>query len=256
MKKQILLPILNAIALFFTLVVNYLANALPINGLATGEISDRFDVFFKPAGYAFSIWGLIYLGLLVFVIYQFTPGRRAADSVSKIGPFFSLNCLANALWLLLWHFQLFTLSVAVMLAILISLTKIYKNLEIGRSLVHPAVKWFVHFPFSLYLGWICVATIANITIYLNWLTWDGFGISAKIWFGVVCLLGLVLSMTFAINHGDYTVTLVILWAYVAVAVKNADVAGVNTISWIAAFLAVLPVGFALVKSRRAARSAF
>lgn len=252
MKKQILLPVLNAIALILTLAVNYLANALPLNGVSTGEISDRFDVFFKPAGYAFSIWGLIYLGLIVFVVYQLSSGRRGAVVLDKIGLLFVVNCLANALWLLVWHYQLLTFSVVVMLVILISLTMIYQNLSIGRSTVTTATKWFVHIPFSLYLGWICVATIANITIHLHWLTWDGFGIPAKTWFVVVCLVGLALSSVFAFSRGDLTVTLVFLWAYVAVAVHNAEVAGVNTMSWIAAGLTVVPVIIALKKSAKAA----
>ena len=253
MKKFTLLRIANTTAFCITLVVNYLANALPVNGLSTGEISDRFDVFFKPAGYAFSIWGLIYLGLLAFVVFQFLSARGGEESLLRIGPFFILNCLANAVWLLLWHYEMFALSVAAMAVILISLIKIYRALGIGGKRITASVRWMVHLPFSLYLGWICVATIANVTIYLNWLSWDGFGIRAEIWFGIVSLLGLILSTLYALRHGDTAVSMVILWAYVAMAVHNADVGIVSTASWIAAFLAVLPVGFALIKSRRAAR---
>jgi hypothetical protein len=255
MKRNTLLRITNTVAFGITLAVNYMANALPVNGLSTGEISDRFDVFFKPAGYAFSIWGVIYLGLLVFVVFQFSPARVGEDTVSRIGPFFSLNCLANAVWLLLWHYEMFTLSVAVMAVILLSLIKIYRSLNIGGKRAAATVRWTVHLPFSLYLGWICVATIANVTIYLNWLSWDGLGIPAEIWYGIVSVLGLGLSALFALRRGDAVVSLVILWAYVAVAVHNADIGTVATVSWIAAFLAVLPVGFALFNSRRVARSA-
>jgi len=241
MKKNLILAVLNFIFLMATLTVNYLANALPFNNQTTGEISDKFDVLFKPAGYAFSIWGLIYLGLLLFGIYQLLPRARKSGLIEKIGLFFILSCLANIIWLLDWHYELYTFSVIVMLILLFSLIKIYINLEIGIAKVSLKEKWLVHHPFSLYLGWISVATIANITIYLDWLNWDGFGLSPVFWFILISIVGLALSFYIAFTRMDYIFNLVIFWAYIAVAVQNADVAIVNIISKIISGLALLPV---------------
>ena len=162
MEQRKILPYLNFIVLLATLWVNYAANALPINNQTTGEISDRFNVLFKPAGYAFSIWGLIYLGLLLFGMYQLLPQKRKSAVIDKIGLFFILSCFANMNWILDWHYELFTFSVIVMVILLFSLIKIYLNLGIGVAEVSLREKWLVHQPFSLYLGWISVATIVNI----------------------------------------------------------------------------------------------
>ncbi len=241
MKKKSILPFLNFIMLLATLVVNYLATTLPINNQTTGEISDRFEILFKPARYAFSIWGLIYLGLLLFGIYQLLPKQRTSALIDKIGLFFLLSCFANISWLLDWHYELFTLTVIVMLILLFSLIKIYLNLEIGIAKVSLREKWLVHKPFSLYLGWISVATIVNITVYLHWLNWDGFGLTPVLWFVLISMLGLALSLFIAITRKDYIFNLVILWAYIAIAVHNSDVAVINTISQISSGLAVLPL---------------
>ncbi len=241
MKKNFMLSVINFIFLLATLTVNYLANALPINNKTTGEISDKFEVLFKPAGYAFSIWGLIYLGLLLFGIYQLLPQGKKSGFIEKIGLFFILSCLANIGWLLDWHYELYTLSVIVMLILLFSLIKIYVNLEIGIADVSLKEKWLVHQPFSLYLGWISVATIVNITVYLQWLNWNGFGLSPVFWFILISIVGLTLSFLIAFTRMDYIFNLVILWAYIAVAVQNADVAVVDTISKITSGLAILPV---------------
>ena len=154
------------IAVIAMITVNILANALPINGQATGEISDRFDVYFVPAGYVFSIWGLIYLGLLGYAIYQALPAQAQNPDLQSIGYLFVLSSIANIAWIFFWHYNLFTLSVVAMLALLILLILIYLRLDIGRAQVAPAMKWLVHLPFSIYLGWITVATIANITSWL------------------------------------------------------------------------------------------
>lgn len=243
MKQKTILPYLNFTVLLATLGVNYLANALPINNQTTGEISDRFEVLFKPAGYAFSIWGLIYLGLLLFGIYQLLPRQRTSSLTDKIGLFFILSCFANMSWILDWHYELFAFSVMVIIILLISLIIIYVRLGIGVEKVSLKEKWLVHQPFSLYLGWISVATIVNITVYLEWLNWGGFGLSPVFWFVVLSLVGLVLSFYIAFTRKDYVFNLVILWAYIAIAVQNAEVAVVSTISLIAGGVAVVPVIF-------------
>ncbi len=175
MSKDRVRQILVVLAVLAMITVNILANALPINGQNTGEISDRFDVFFVPAGYVFSIWGLIYLGLLAYAVYQALPAQAENPTLRSIGYLFVLSCLANIAWIFLWHYNLVALSVVAMLALLGLLLAIYLRLDIGRAPVAPAMKWLVHVPFSIYLGWITVATIANITSWLYEVGWSGWG---------------------------------------------------------------------------------
>jgi hypothetical protein len=115
MKSKLLWPLVNGAALVVTILVNGLANALPLNGQLTGEISDRFRVYFVPAGYVFAIWGVIYLSLLGFVVYQFLPAQRDHPRLRRIGAWFALSCAANSAWLVLWHYEYFGMTVLVML---------------------------------------------------------------------------------------------------------------------------------------------
>jgi len=158
-----LLPVINVVAMIIALSVNGLANALPLNGKNTGVISDQFRVYFVPAGYVFAIWGVIYIGWIAFAVYQALPAQRNNPRLARIGWLFAANCVANAAWLFTWHYELLPLSVVAMLALLLSLIGIYIRLNIGRARVTTIEKWCVDVPFSIYLGWISVATIANIT---------------------------------------------------------------------------------------------
>ena len=143
--------------------------------------SHRFPVFFVPAGYVFSIWGLIYIGLIAFAVFQALPAQRTNPRLQRVGYWFALSCLANIVWILLWHYNLFPASLLVMLVLLADLIVICLRLDIGRAAVSAAEKWAVNIPFSTYLGWITVATVANATSVLYGLKWNGFGISPEIW---------------------------------------------------------------------------
>ncbi len=118
MRKDIIRQWVNLLAFGATFALNGLANALPLNGQSTGEISDRFQVYFVPAGYVFSIWGLIYLGLGAFAVYQALPAQREAPRLRRIGYLFALSCLANIAWLFLWHYEQFPLTLVAMLSLL------------------------------------------------------------------------------------------------------------------------------------------
>jgi hypothetical protein len=142
--------VLNILALVLTVTVNALANIIPFNGHQTGEISDRFQVYFVPAGYVFSIWGLIYLALGAFVIYQALPAQRNNPRLRNISGWFILSCAANARWIFFWHYNLFPLSLLAMLTLLVALLGIYLTLDIGHSSPTSQEKWFVHVPFSIY----------------------------------------------------------------------------------------------------------
>jgi hypothetical protein len=210
---------INALAFIVMLVVNGLANALPLNGQTTGQISDRFQVFFVPAGYVFSIWGLIYLGLIGYVIYRALPAQRRDARLRSIDALFVVSCVANAVWIVLWHYEFFAFTLIAMFILLTSLVAIYLTLDIGWSRVSAGKRWLVHVPFSIYLGWVTVATIANVTSVLYWAGWDGWGIPPQIWAVVMLVVGLAVATSMSYFRGDIGYLAVIVWAYVGIAVK-------------------------------------
>jgi hypothetical protein len=218
MKKA--LPWLNVSAYLATLIVNGLANALPLNGLSTGEISDRFQVFFVPAGYVFSIWGLIYLLLGAFVVYQALPAQKDNPLLGKIGALFILASLANIVWLFLWHYERFIATIFAMAALLLTLLAIYTRLGIGHKPVGRNDSILVHLPFSVYLGWISVATIANATSLLDYLGWQGWGLAPESWAIVMLAVSTLLGLRMASARKDIAYTGVLIWALIGIAVKQ------------------------------------
>ena len=138
MNKNLVRQILNLVAVVATIVINGLANTLPLNGQNTGEISDRFKVFFVPAGYVFSIWGLIYLFLLAFSIYQALPKQRENPRLVAVGYLFVFSCVANISWLFFWHYNLFVLSLIAMLVLFACLVAIYIRIGTGILKVSAA----------------------------------------------------------------------------------------------------------------------
>lgn len=250
MKKDILRQSIVVTAVIATIIVNGLANALPLNGLTTGEISDRFQVYFVPAGYVFSIWGLIYLGLIAFAVYQALPAQRENPRLRSIGNPFVLSSMANITWIFLWHYELFPLTLVAMFTLLVTLVAIYLRLDIGRTRVSRAAKWFVEIPFSVYLGWVAVATIANITAVLDYVNWSGWGIAPQIWTVIMLVAGLAITALVALTRRDIAYMLVIIWAFTGIAVKHAGTPLVATTAWVtAAGVALLAIA-ALLSRRR------
>ncbi len=239
MKSNTIRQLLVVFAALAMITVNALANALPINGQNTGEISDRFEVFFVPAGYVFSIWGLIYLGVIAYAVYQALPAQAADPALKKIGPLFVLSSLANIAWILLWHYEFFPLTVVVMLILLGLLIAIYLALDIGRVQVSSDMKWLVHVPFSIYLGWITVATIANITDLLYFWNWQGWGIDPEFWAVIMLAAGTIVGAVVSLTRGDVAYALVLIWAFTGIAVKHSDTGSVATAAWLAAAITVI-----------------
>ena len=241
------------LALIVTIAINGLANALPFNDLSTGEISDSFRVYFVPAAYVFSIWGLIYLGLIAYAIYQALPAQRDNPRLRRVGYLFTASCLANAVWLFLWHYEQFPLTLLVMLALLVLLILIYLRLGIGRAPVSSAEKWLVRVPFSIYLGWITVATIANATSLLYYLKWDGWGISDEAWAIIMLIAGGAIASAVVRTRDDIAYMLVIIWAFVGIALKHAATPVVAIAAWVVTALAVLVLAAGIVQSVRKKR---
>lgn len=206
--------LLNLIAYMIVVTVNGLANSLPLNGQTTGEISNRLNVLFTPAGYVFSIWGLIYLLLGIWVIRQFPKSRRDLPVYQETSGLFVLSSILNSLWIFLWHYEFFGLSVIVMLLLLLTLIRLYTKAKAADA------SFFDLLPFSVYLGWISVATIANISYYLTYIDWDGFGLSDSVWTFLLLIIATILALTFLKKEQDWIYPLVFVWAFIGIGVKN------------------------------------
>jgi benzodiazapine receptor len=254
MRKDSFRQLVVVLAVVATVVLNGLANALPLNGQTTGEISDRFQVYFVPAGYVFSIWGLIYLALAAYAVYQALPAQRENPRLGRIGYLFVLSCLANVAWLFLWHYERFVWTVIAMLGLLLSLIAIYLRLGIGRTQVSPAERWLVHVPFSIYLGWVTVATVANITSLLDYLNWGGWGIQPAVWAVIMLIVGAAIASAVGLTRGDVAYMLVIVWAFVGIAVKHASTPLVATAAWATTGIVVVMLVVSVLIKRRPNRA--
>lgn len=248
--KDTLRQTANLVTVIIALTVNILASALPLNGQNTGEISDRFQVYFVPAGYVFAIWGIIYLGWIAFTIYQFRSGQKGSPRLRKLGYLFALSNLANAAWLFCWHFNNFGLSVLVMLTLLGLLIASYLRLNINQVSVTRAERWSVDIPFSIYLGWITVATVANMTDWLYLVNWNGFGIPAMTWAVIMIAVASIVGLAMALLRRDAAYLFVLVWSFIGIAVKQTPAPLVVTSAWIAAALMLGLAVFSLILSQR------
>lgn len=239
MNRDTLRQIVVVVGVLATIVVNTLANALPLNGLQTGEISDRFPIYFVPAGYVFSIWGVIYLGLLAYAVYQALPSQRANARLRDIAAPFLVASAANIAWIFLWHYERFPATLVAMGALLLSLIVVYLRLGTGRMRVPTAERWAVRVPFSIYLGWITVATVANVTQVLYYVRWDGWGIAPEAWAGIMLAVAVVLAALMALTRRDVAYLAVLAWAFVGIAVKHAAVPTVALAAWVATSAVVM-----------------
>jgi len=230
--KDLFRQIMVVLSIILTIFVNTLANILPINGLNTGEISDRFKVYFVPAGYVFSIWGIIYIGLILYGIYQAMPAQKDNPRLRATGWWIALGGLANSAWIFLWHYEQFPLTVVVMLVLLATLIITYLRLRHGSETVTASEKWLVRLPFSIYLGWITVATVANATSLLDYLEWDGFGIAPETWMLIILAAVLLITVLMNFTRRDIGYSAVILWALAGISVKHAAVPAIAIPTWI------------------------
>ncbi len=222
------LKITAAVGYIAMVYVNYLANALPIGGVTTGEASDAYANLFTPAGITFSIWGLIYLLLGAYVIFQFFyPKNKQDDKTEKllaeVNKYFILSSLVNIAWIFAWHYGVIWLSVIIMLLLLtclIILAEILKKQSL-KALDYVCIK----LPFSLYFGWISVATIANITVLLVSLNWNRFGLSDVFWVILILFVGAGVGIWRMLKDRNPAYGLVFVWAYSGILLKHLSVDG-------------------------------
>lgn len=238
-----LLAIATPIAILSTLIFNALSNIVPPSGLNIGQLANTVlrGVLITPANYAFAIWGLIYVGLIAYGIYQFRPAQQGDKTIQRVDQWLILACTAQIIWVYLFTLQQFWASVPFMLVILVSLVQIYLQLNIGRERVDRDRRWMVHIPFSIYLGWISVATVVNIASALYASEWDGTILGPGSWAGVMILVTMAIGLVVVRQRADVPFTLVLIWAYLGIAARQADVPRV----WITAAVAAVVLAFAL-----------
>lgn len=255
-----LLVIVNMLGLGGTLVVNALANALPLNGRNTGEISDSIPNLFVPSGTTFAIWGVIYALLILLVVYQAASMKKQfkPDPIVSLGVWFFLSCLANGAWIFMWHWQFQILSIVVMLVLLLSLVIMYTK---SRDLDAPlGYRIGIMLPISVYLGWITVATIANVTSVLVVFGWNRFGLSEVFWTVAVIIVAIIINLLAIIIKGDIWFAFVGMWALYGIYTKRSMPQFEPVLPVVyAALVGMVLLGLAVIvhlviKGRRVARS--
>ena len=249
-KKKLTLQALNLLTLIITVIINYVAAAVPLGIGNTGEISDLYPNLFVPAGITFSIWGVIYAFLGIFLVYQFRDffkdQKVEMPFLEKISYLFILSNIANSFWIFFWHYGLIYLSIIAMIVILVSLIWIYLRLDFGKSQATKKEKWYVYTPFSIYLGWITVATIANVTAVLISVGVGGFGLWAEILTILVISVAVIITFAMLCLRKDYAYSIVVLWAVLGIFLKQF---GVNLTVTITAIIALILIGAGIVYTR-------
>lgn len=238
---------LMVIALIGVIIVNALANILPLNNQTTGEISNRLPVLFTPAGYVFSIWSVIYVLMIIWLIGMWKKSNDIDATYIKRSNLFIISCIFNVAWIYLWHYEYFLFTVVVMIAFLITLILLYRTYPVSDNLLTGRL------PISIYLGWISVATITNISYVLTLYQWNGWGLSDPLWAVIMMTVGTALALHIRFHHFDIAYVFVFIWAYIGIAVRN----GFEEllVSTAALFLcAVMLAGILFIKKRPTARS--
>lgn len=242
---------INIGALALVLLFNYLSNALPFNNLTQGDLGELYPVLLTPAAYVFSIWGLIYLALIAFIIYQAMPGSRDNPLVKAVGILFAVSSLFNILWLFAWHYQRIGWSMIIMLLLLATLIVIY--LRIGAVTREKSIyeRFLVKYPFSLYLGWVSAATLVNFNVLLYDIGWLGTG-GGGIFFTMLMILvaGLVALAVFYLRK-DYIYAAVFVWALIGIGVRHGtDIVILTIVAWLAAAAILFFLGWITARQSR------
>lgn len=220
---------LALVAFVVMLVVNGIAGSTTLlGGHDTAAVSDGQPNLFAPAGFTFAIWGVIYLLLVVFMVRAFggfCPEKPAIDtkSLQQVIALFGLSSVLNALWLFAWQFEQFALSVVLMIGLLATLAKLWRALLPFKFGVREWV--MIRLPFSVYFGWITIATIANVTTWLVSIGWNGWGLSEGTWMVATLIVGALIVIVTALRGHDVPYILVAVWAYAGILSKHLSPVG-------------------------------
>jgi hypothetical protein len=218
------LVILHIISFLFMITMNVLAVALPLNGKTTGELADLYPNLFTPAGITFSIWSVIYIFLAGFIIFQATAllkqDHPSRNKIKRISLPFIISCLANAGWIIAWHYLQVALSVCIMVVLLITLISMHEKLHLSLPWKPLNEKLWLDVPFSLYLGWITIATIANITTLLVDIEWNGAGLSETFWTVTMIGAGTLIGLLMIYLKNNIIFAMVGVWAFYGIYLKK------------------------------------
>lgn len=240
------LQILNLAGFFLMVIINFLANYLPINNLDTGYISDLYPNLFAPAGFTFSIWGLIYLLLGIFVFYQaggiLSKGKSRNLFVEKIDYWFFSSCLLNTAWIFAWHYLQLGLSLVIMFFLLGNLLLIYNRITSIPDRREKEGYLFVFPAFSIYTGWITIATIANVTTFLVARDWGRFGLSEVFWMVIILLIATAIVLAFMYKNKDWFYSLVAVWAFLGIVIKRLSSEETSSIVVFVVILCMIIIG--------------
>jgi tryptophan-rich sensory protein len=239
------------------IVMNSLSNARVFGPQTNGDVSRKYDTLVTPAGYAFAIWGLIFLGLLGFAVYQALPSQRHNPRFRTAGPWYILNGLCNAIWSPIFNQEWIGTALLVILVMFCSLFMVMEHLRINPRTelammrpVKPGETWLARVPFSIYFGWLSVATILNATVWFRATNLDLSGISEPIWaVGVLVLAFIVGAMLFN-RYRSASYMLVFTWAFAAIAVKQANVPTVKFAAIAGAIIATLLAIYGLLAPKQ------
>lgn len=232
----------NALSLVLVVLVNALANILPIAGITTGEVSDSYVNLFAPAGITFSIWGVIYALLIGFTVLLILPRilgeERHEELLRRVSFWFIAANVLNSLWIFAWHYRWIGTSLLLIVGVFLTVGALYLILRRFPTQTW-AEKLFIPIPFQIYFGWLTVAVIANITTYLVAIEWGGFGLPDALWTVVVIAAAAVIGSLVIWTKKDVFYTAVVIWALFGIILKRA---GAQPIEWfviVAAGLAII-----------------
>lgn len=263
MQNRKLLSVATILGYLVMIVVNALANILPINGIGTGQVSDKYANLFAPAGYVFSIWILIYILLAMYSVYQYNLfGRRSDMSdrvVYRVNQYFLWSSLLNTGWIFAWHYEKIGISLLLMIGIFYMLLRARITITHRSNLTHDE-NISVKLPFSVYFGWISIATIANVTAFLVSIQWNRWGISEESWAMILLIIGTLIGLVTMIKWNDLAYGIVFVWAYSGILIKHISASdfggkyfGVIVVSSTSIVLFVLVLLFLFVRSLKSKR---
>lgn len=237
-KSDPLLRWVNLFAYLLMVGMNYLANAIPLGGVNTGEVAYRYDNLLLPSGYVFSIWGVIYLLLGIFIVWQMSNKGNRPHIRTRISWFFAASAFFNAFWIIAWHTTDPSVSLKIMFLYFISILLVYLRLR-GCCKEDLRAKFIITIPFSILLAWLSFALIANITAFLVSISWGAFGLPEQSWAIIILILTFLLAQIFLFLRSDIFAALTLCWAWMGILLRRFGESNSEVLVWLLALMIII-----------------